>query len=392
MDAFFAAIEQLDDPSLRGKPILVGGSNRRGVVSTASYEARPFGVGSAMPMAEAMRKCPDAIVVPPRLERYSEISKIVMGVFADFSPDVEPLSLDEAFVDMTGAEEHFGAPEEMGRRLKAAVFEATGGLHVSVGVANTKYVAKVASDYDKPDGLTIVRPEEVFAFLHPLPLSCLWGAGPVTVGKLEALGFRTIGDIAKANPLELRALGVMGDHFHRLAHNRDPRPVVGDRAAKSIGSERTLEDDIQGPDAIKPHLQRSADEIGRRLRAAGLKARGVRVKLKTSGFRLNTRQTKLQNPTDVAEHIFETGVGLLPEFELNEPLRLVGLAAFDLLDISGVAEQLDLFDDGARVAKRRKLETTLDAVRAKFGRDALQRADRIRERENPRSSTELDPK
>lgn len=390
MDAFFAAIEQLDDPSLRGRPLLIGGSNRRGVVSTASYEARPFGVGSAMPMAEAMRRCPDAVVVTPRLGRYSEVSRIVMGVFADFSPDVEPLSLDEAFVDMTGAERHFGAPEEMGRRLKAAVFEATGGLRVSVGIADTKHVAKIASDFDKPDGLTIVRPEEVLDFLHPLPLSRMWGAGPVTVERLESMGYRTIGDIARADLRDLRVLGVMGDHFHRLANNRDPRPVVGDRAARSIGSERTLDDDIQGPEAIKPHLQRSADEIGRRLRAAGLKARGVRVKLKTSGFRLNTRQTRLKAPSDVAEHIYETGVALLPEFELNEPLRLVGLAAFDFVDASEAAEQLDLFEDGARMAKRRKLETTLDAVRAKFGAGALQRAERMREREGPRSPTELD--
>ena len=390
MDAFFAAVEQLDDPSLRGKPLLIGGSRGRGVVSTASYEARPFGVGSAMPMAKAMRLCPHAIVVPPRLERYSEVSRIVMATFGDFSPDVEALSLDEAFLDMTGAERHFGAPAEMGRRLKAAVFEATGGLHVSVGVANTKYVAKVASDYDKPDGLTVVHPDETLAFLAPQPLSRLWGAGPVTVGKLEALGFRTIGDVAAADPRRLRGLGVMGEHFHRLANNLDPRRVVSDRAARSVGSERTLEHDIQGPEAVKPHLLRSADEIGRRLRASKTKARGVRVKLKTAGFRLNTRQTKLKNPTDVAQLIYETGVRLLPEFELNEPLRLVGLAAFDLVDVDGASEQLDLFDDGADVKKRRQLETALDAVRAKFGRHAVRRAERIEERDHARSPTELD--
>ncbi len=390
MDAFFAAIEQLDDPSLRGKPVLIGGSNRRGVVSTASYEARPYGVGSAMPMAEAMRRCPDAIVVSPNLERYSEISQIVMKTFRDFSPHVEALSLDEAFLEMSGADRHFGAPREMGQRIKDAVFEATGGLHVSVGIANTKYVAKVASDFDKPDGLTIVHPPDALRFLAPLPLSRLWGAGPVTVAKLEALGLRTIGDIARADPRQLRGLGVMGDHFHRLANNQDPRPVVGDRAARSVGSERTLEHDIHGPEAVKPHLLRAADEIGRRLRAAGIKARGIRVKLKTSSFQLNTRQTTLQNPTDVAQHIYEIGVRLLPEFELNEPLRLVGLAAFDLVEVDQAVEQLDLFDDGADLEKRRQLETTLDAVREKFGRHAVRRAARVEERDQARSTTELD--
>ena len=390
MDAFFAAVEQLDDPSLRGKPLLIGGSRKRGVVSTASYEARPFGVGSAMPMAEAMRRCPTAIVVPPRLERYAEVSRVIMGVFADFSPDIEPLSLDEAFIDMTGAERHFGAPAEMGRRLKEAVFEATGGLRVSVGIADTKYVAKVASDFDKPDGLTIVHPTDALQFLAPLPLSRLWGAGPKTVGRLEALGFTTIGDIARADPRRLHDLGAAGDHFHRLANNLDPRPVVGDRAAKSIGSERTLEDDIHGPEATKPHLRASAEEIGRRLRAAKVKARGIRVKLKTSSFRLNTRQTRLRNPTDVARQLYEAGVRLLPEFEINEPLRLVGLGAFDLIDAEAASEQLDLFDDGARIARTRRLETALDAVRDKFGRDALLRAERINERDRPRSPTELD--
>ncbi len=392
MDAFYAAIEQLDDPSLRGRPLIVGGSERRGVVTTASYEARPYGVGSAMPMAEAMRKCPDALVVPPRIDRYSEVSKVVMGVFADFSPDVEPLSLDEAFLDMTGAEHLFGPPQEMGRRLKAAVKQATGGLNVSVGVACTKYVAKVASDFDKPDGLTVVEPARTLEFLWPLHVSRLWGAGPVTVAKLEAAGLRTIGDVAHAPPAVLRPLGAMGERFRALALNEDPRAVVGDRAAKSVGSERTLEHDIRGPEAIKRHLRGSADEIGRRLRASNLQARGVRVKLKTSHFQIHTRQKRMPHATDSTQYLYEQALTLLPEFELSEPLRLVGMAAFDLFDPSetGEGRQLGLFEDGAREERRRKLESTLDAVRAKFGSGALRRAERVEERGRPRSPTELD--
>ncbi|MCA9560920.1 MAG: DNA polymerase IV, partial [Myxococcales bacterium] len=232
MDAFYAAIEQLDDPALRGKPILIGGRSNRSVVATASYEARPFGVGSAMPMALALRKCPDAIVVRPRFTRYVEVSRIVMEVFRDFAAKVEPLSLDEAFLDMSGAEGIFGSPTEMGRALKAAVFEATGGLNVSVGVSGTKFVAKVASDFDKPDGLTVVPPADMVDFLAPLPVKRLWGAGPKTVPRLEALGLRTIGDVARAELGWLEAkLGSAGAHFGRLARADDPREVTPGREA-----------------------------------------------------------------------------------------------------------------------------------------------------------------
>jgi len=200
MDAFYAAVEQLDDPRLRGRPLLVGPPGARGVVLTASYEARPHGVGSAMPMVTARRLCPNAVVVPPRFERYQEVSAAIMRVFADFSPEVEPLSLDEAFLDMTGSEGLFGDPETMGRRLKAAVRDATGGLTVTVGLSAIKYVAKVASGYKKPDGLTVVPPESAKAWLAPMPVSRLWGAGQKTEPRLHALGLRTIGDVADADP------------------------------------------------------------------------------------------------------------------------------------------------------------------------------------------------
>jgi DNA polymerase-4 len=195
MDAFYAAVEQRDDPALRGKPVLIGPNSHRGVVLTASYEARPFGVGSAMPVAEARRRCPHAIMVPPRFERYQQVSEQIMNVFADFSPSVEAISLDEAFLDMSGAEHFFGPPRAMAEKLKRAVLEAT-GLHISVGVSGTKYVAKVASAYDKPNGLMVVPPQHAVAWLAPLSVSRLWGAGKQTVPRLHALGLRTIGDVA----------------------------------------------------------------------------------------------------------------------------------------------------------------------------------------------------
>ncbi len=382
MDAFYAAIEQLDDPSLRGKPILVGSPSGRGVVTTASYEARPFGVGSAMPMAVAKRKCPDAIIVPPRFERYLEASRQVMETFERFSPSVEALSLDEAFLDMTGSERLFGPPEAVARRLKDAVFEATGGLTVSVGMAATKYVAKVASDFHKPDGVTIVPEEQTLAFLHPLPVSRLWGAGPKVQGRLREIGLETIGDVAACSEeyLEAKLGGSIGGHFHRLSHGLDPREVVGSRSAKSVGSERTLATDVTGRDAIWPHILSALDDIAHRLRKSGTLARGVRVKLKTADFRLLTRQGVLDKPTHSADTMAEKASELLHELDLTLDYRLVGAAAFSLVDEDGSHRQIDMFSrvDPELEAKRDRLDQALDRVWDKFGSDSLKRGSSTR--------------
>ena len=376
MDAFYAAVEQLDRPELRGKALLIGGTGPRGVVSTASYEARPFGVGSAMPMALARRRCPHAIVLPPRFERYHAISKVVMEALGTFSPLVEPLSLDEAFVDMTGCEALFGAPRAMGEAVRRAVFEAT-QLTVSVGVSATKYVAKVASDRRKPDGLTVVGPDEVTGFLHPLAVDRLWGVGTRTCARLRARGLDTIGDVA-ATPLDEleRWLGSLGAHIHALAHGHDDRAVIPERDAKSIGSENTLDTDIVGEAAIRPWLLRAADTVARRLRAEGLCARGVRVKLRTTDFRLHTRQAALGAPTHATRTIVEAAEALLHEFDLRAPVRLVGVAAFDLReggDAAGEVHQLDLFDS-PREEHDERLDRTLDVVHERFGEGALTRA------------------
>lgn len=372
MDAFYAAIEQLDRPELRGQPVLVGHPGGRGVVTTASYEARPFGVGSAMPMAQARRRCPQAIIVPPRMKRYSEVSGVVMGVFDTFSPLVEALSLDEAFLDMTGTEGLFGPPEVAARKLKNAVFEATGGLRVSVGVATSKYVAKVASDLDKPDGLTVIPADRTFDVLWPLPVSRLWGVGPKSQARVEALGLRTIGDVARADPDWLKdRLGSLGPHIWRLAQADDRRDVIPHRDAGSVGAEQTLEHDVVGADAIRPWLRRSADRIARRLRKSDLRAGGVRVKLKTAEFQIRTRQAPLPVPTQHADDLLDAGWDLLEGFDLSAPMRLVGLAAYDLR--SGAPAQAELFTDEGR-ARDRALDAAVDAIAARFGDTALKRA------------------
>jgi DNA polymerase IV len=387
MDAFYAAVEQLDDPSLRGRPILVGPKSPRGVVLTASYEARPSKVGSAMPMAQARRLCPEALVVPPRFERYEEISATIMRVFGDFSPDVEPLSLDEAFLEMTGAESIFGSPQAMGRKLKAAIYDETGGLTVSVGLSGTKYVAKVASAHQKPNGLTVVSPEDAVAWLAPQSVAKLWGAGAKTQRRLRALKLVTIGDVAKAGHSELtRMLGNAGAHFFDLANARDPRRVQGQRRAKSIGSEQTLQVDISNKADIRKHLQISADKIGKRLRRKGLVAGGVRVKLKTTDFRLLTRQCVLRVATDVGDTLYAAGDSLLPQFEDPGPFRLVGLAAYDLTTLDD-PKQLGLLADGE---KQRRLETALDQIADRFGDDMVHRAGELRQAPQPRLSSDID--
>ena len=342
------------------------------MVLTASYEARPFGVGSAMPMAKARRLCPNAVVVPPRFERYQEISASIMRVFGEFSPEVEPLSLDEAFIDMTGSQRLFGDPETMGRRLKEAVRETTGGLTASVGVSATKYVAKVASAYEKPDGLTVVPPEMAKAWLAPMPVSRLWGAGAKTEPRLVALGLRTIGDVADADPKRLTdTLGKLGLHFYMLAQAKDPRRVDGGRKAKSIGSENTLASDVSDKGEIKRHLRRSADKIARRLRSKGLVASGVGVKLKTADFKSLTRQKHLAEPTDVADQLYTIGEQLLHDFGHSGPFRLVGMVAYDLAPAGGPA-QGGLFDTFGR---RRQLEVALDGLAARFGGQVVQRGE-----------------
>ncbi len=371
MDAFYASVEQLDDPSLRGRALIVGPNSYRGVVLTASYEARQFGVKSAMPMAEARRRCPDMTIVPPRFERYQEISSTIMSVFEDFSPHVEAISLDEAFLDMSGAEQIFGPPAHMAKQIQNAVTEATNGLTASVGISSTKYVAKVASDFNKPHGLTVVAPKDAVEWLDPMPVKRLWGAGPKTIPRLESLGLYTIGDVRRADPIWIhRHLGRAGSHFQSLANARDPRRVARKRVARSMGSDRTLTDNISKREDIEYHLRRSADRIGSRLRDKNYQCRGVRVKLKTSDFKIFSRQALLTGPTDSSQILFETGCSLLDQFDHKQQYRLVGLAAYDLIREDEIS-QLDLFSEQG---KPQALERTIDQLVKRFGNDVIKRA------------------
>jgi len=371
MDAFYASAEQLDDPALRSRAIIVGPNSLRGVVLTASYEARAFGVKSAMPMANAMRLCPDAIVVPPRFERYQALSESIMRAFSDFSPNVEAISLDEAFIDMSGAHDLFGSPRCIAEQIQAAVYDVTQGLTASVGIASTKYVAKVASDFNKPNGLTVVPPEEAVQWLDTMPVSRLWGAGPKTVPRLEQLGLYTIGDVRRADTAYLRQrLGSMGLHFQSLSRAEDPRRVSRRRVARSMGSDRTLLKDVNSRSDIEQYIKRSADRIGRRLRDKGYRAYGVRVKLKTNRFELQSRQARLPVSTHCSDKLYSVGIKLLNQFDRLGSYRLVGLAAYDLVHIDEPL-QLDLFN---RQHKTQALEYTLDKVIDRYGSGAVLRA------------------
>ncbi len=376
MDAFYASVEQRDRPELRGKPLLIGPPSGRGVVLTASYEARPFRVGSAMPMAEARRRCPEAIIVPPRFAHYQAVSKTIMATFREFSGDVEALSLDEAFIDMTGAEAWFGDAEAMGRRIKDAVREATNGLTVSVGISATKYVAKVASGHDKPDGLTIVPGERAAVWLAPMPVARLWGAGAKTQARLREAGFATIGELAQADPAQLRErFGAMGEKFHRLANALDDRDVVSGRTAKSVSWERTFESDISDATEIEYYVRKAAEQVAARLRREGYSASGVRLKLKSSRFEILTRQLRFPQLSQDG-HVFASHAHrLLPQIIERGPFRLIGVGAYGLervTDTQQRAEQLGLLDD-ATSQRNEKLEAALDRLEERFGADTVRR-------------------
>lgn len=365
MDAFYASIEERDNPELVGKPVVVGGSSRRGVVATANYEARKFGVHSAMPGAKAARLCPHAVFIKPRMSAYAEASRQVMAVLDNFSPLVEPLSLDEAFLDMTGTENLFGPPLDAAQKLKDDIWDAV-RLTCSVGVAPNKFLAKLASDLDKPDGITHIPHGEEAEYIAALPIRKIWGVGPKAGAKLEALGLQTIGDVAAADTDWLRRhLGSFADHIQPLARGIDDRKVVGGGRRKSIGSENTLKYDITGRDAVEKELRRHLEDVTRTARKKGIKARSVRVKVRYSRtFQLQTRQGALPSPADDSRTIFPIARSLLDTLDLDEPMRLVGAALFDLVK-EGEPLQQALF--GAQKKKNAELERTLDAIRDKFG-------------------------
>jgi len=375
MDAFYASVEQRDDPALRGRPVIVGGRSRRGVVLAASYEVRPFGVCSAMPMAEALRRAPHAIVVQPRRDRYEHASGEALSIFRRFTPLVEPLSLDEAFLDVTASQALFGEGRMIASAIKSAVRQEL-GLIVSAGVAPCKFVAKVASDLGKPDGLVVVGPGEVEAFLAPLPVARMWGIGPKTAPKMRALGYETIGDLARAGEATLeRLLGAWGVEVARLALGSDDRDVVADAVARSIGAEETYEEDLVGADAIARTLLDHAGRVARRLVRAGLAARTVVVKIKYADFTLRTRRATLPEPVQDTDAIHRAAVQLLARVPLDRRrVRLTGVSVASLVRGASAAT---LFTD-PQAEKRRVLEQVTARIADRFGDErALTRASLI---------------
>ena len=370
MDAFYASVEVLDDPSLAGKPVIVGGMEGRGVVSSATYEARRFGVRSAMNVAQALRLCPHAIVVVPHFERYAALSRQVMAIFHDVTPLVEPLSIDEAFLDVSGARRLWGSPGEIARMLRARV-KAETGLVCSIGVAATKHVAKIASTLSKPDGLLIVSEPETAQFLAGLPVRALWGVGPKAAEALEARGIRLVSDIL-ASPQRVieRALGPAGGaRIWQLAHGEDPRTVETERIEKSIGHEETFLHDIADAGTLRSELRRLSDRVAARLRDGGWEAATVALKLRYADFTTISRASTLPEPTDVGQRIGDVVTRLFDAVELSQPVRLIGVRAEKLRP--GGTGGLALWDDDE---DWRRVDTALDDARERFGGGAVTRA------------------
>ncbi len=374
MDAFYASVEVHDNPSLRGKPVVVGGSpDSRGVVCSATYEARAFGVKAAMPLAHARRLCPQAVFLSGRHERYAEVARDLRRIFFSFTPLIEPLSLDEAFLDAAGTERLFGDVLAVGREIKRKV-AAEIGLVASVGISFNKFLAKLASDLGKPDGFLVIRPEDVDTVLPPLPVSRLWGVGPRTDERLEALGLRTIRDVRLADPRFLRdRLGALGDHIAALARGEDDRQVVTGGEAKSVGAERTFEHDLTEVAAMERELLALAEEVGSRLRADGIAGKTVQLKVRYHDFKTLTRRRTLPAATDGTREIYETAAALL---HARIPLararvRLLGV------QMSGIgapeAAQTLLFGEDER-RRERRLDQAVDALRERLGDQAVVRA------------------
>lgn len=370
MDAFYASVEVLHDPSLRGLPLIIGAPDGRSVVSSASYEARRYGVRSAMPVSQALRLCPTARVVPPDFTRYQAVSQQVMTIFESITPLVEPLSIDEAFLDVRGVRRLWGSPGEIATLLRRRV-QSEVGITCSVGVAATKHVAKMASTISKPDGMLIVPAARTQEFLDPRPAGAMWGVGPKAAEALLRRGIRTIRDVREspADALE-RAVGpALGLRLQQLARGEDPREVETGRVEKSVGHEETFERDIDEPELLRSELLRLADRVGARLRSSGWQAGAVAIKIRFADFTTLSRTVSLTESTDVGQRIGDTAVALFEQIGRRDPVRLVGVRA-EKLRAAGTG-MLALWDDDA---DRRRLEGMLDDARARFGIGTVTRA------------------
>jgi nucleotidyltransferase/DNA polymerase involved in DNA repair len=374
LDAFYAAVEVRENPALAGRPVVVGadprGGRGRGVVTAASYEARAFGIHSAMPIAHAYRRCPHAIYLRPRMRLYAAVSRRFMAILERFTDLVEPLSIDEAFLDVTGSRALFGGGAAIARQIKDAVRREE-RITASIGVAPSKFLAKIASDLHKPDGLVVVPADGVTAFLADLPVDRLWGAGPKALHGFRQLAATTIGAVARLPRARLvEAFGdVLGAHFHALAHGEDPRPVVADRRRKSVGHERTFLEDVRDRDRVRAALLELVEEVARRLRRAGLRGQVVHLKLRTTDFTTVTRQARLPAPADTTDAIWPLAERLLRKADAGvQAIRLVGVSLSDL----DAEPQLPLFEP-ATVERSRRLARAVDALVERFGPHVVSR-------------------
>lgn len=375
MDAFFASVEQRDNPEFKGKPVVVGSDPKagkgRGVVAACSYEARKFGIHSAMPISIAYKKCPDAVFLPVNMQKYSEASDLVFEVLERFSPDIEPISIDEAFVDITGSWHLFGeTPVEVCKKIKEEIKRTT-GLTASIGLAPNMMTAKIASDLNKPDGLTVVEEKELLSFLHPLPVGKLWGVGEKTRSALEKLGIMKIGDLAGRGKNDLiRLFGENGRHIWDLANGIDPREVEASDETKSIGNESTFDEDVKDKGTVMSELMYLSEKVSRRMRKAGLKGRTVTLKVRFSDFSTFTRAETLSVPTNFVDELYASVSGNLEKFDLRKKaVRLVGVRATNL---SPSSVQTDLFEGiSSKSVKEEKIHKAVDRIKDKFGERSI---------------------
>jgi DNA polymerase-4 len=368
-DAFYAAVEKRDNPALRDKPVIIGGG-KRGVVSTACYIARIHGVRSAMPMFKALAACPEAIVIKPSMEKYAKVGREVRAMMQALTPLVQPISIDEAFLDLAGTQDLHREPPALVLARFAKTVEKEVGISVSVGLSYCKFLAKVASDFDKPRGFSVIGEGEAVSFLRDQPVTLIWGVGKAFASVLERDGLRTVGQIQRMEHGELlKRYGTMGDRLFHLSRGQDTRRVSPEREAKSVSAETTFNSDLSEPNDLVPVLRQLSEKVSDRLKKSGIAGRTVVLKLKTRDFKLRTRNRQLSDPTRLADRIFETGLKLLQNEMDGTRFRLLGIGVSDLTDAER-ADPIDLVDTGAR--KRAMAESAMDALRQKFGKTAVE--------------------
>ncbi|MBW2609027.1 MAG: DNA polymerase IV [Deltaproteobacteria bacterium] len=386
MDAFYASIEQSDNPTLRGRPVVVGGTSNRGVVSAASYEARRYGVRSAMPIFQARQKCPDAIFLSVRMERYKEVSRHIMNILESFSPLIEQVSIDEAYIDLTGTDRLLEAPEEVALMLKQRIKEET-SLTCSIGIAPNKFLAKISSDMNKPDGLTIISVDDVPRFIDDLPIEKVPGVGGKTVQILHDIGVSNLVDIKRLEDrLLIKKTGKFGKRLIQLSRGIDESPVAPYTESKSISSEDTFTADTNDMTILKEQLLVQAEIVGRRLREKGFKGTTVTLKMKRADFKQMTRSVTLDEPTYSSQSIYEHGLKLLETIDTSNKYRLIGIGVSNLATTDKLSKQLNLFDNIEQRGERwENAEKAMDTIQDKFGRDAIKRG-RLLHKNDPQIS------